>query len=341
MATNNQLNTPEPFAITSGGTGVTSVTTAPAATAWAGWDANKNLSANNLIEGYTTTVTGATTTTLVVGSTWQQFFTGSTTQTVLLPVTSTLALGQSFFIVNNSSGSVTVQSSGANNIQVMASNTTLIVTCILTSGTTAASWYADYNLQSALTLPLSLGNGGTGQSLISVNSAVFSTTSGGTSQLSTTLPSGLAATNMGLTTPSLGTPSSGTLTSCTGYTIANLSDVAWTDISGGLTFAGITSVSVAYARAKIIGKTCFFNISLTATGNGTNFGITGLPVTSVSVATEGGFINAVNNSVTVTNANWVIAASSTSITLKLGNNGSGWTASGGRDVFFQGFYETA
>jgi hypothetical protein len=133
------------IAIANGGTGVTSVTTAPAATAFAGWDANKNLSANNLIEGYATTATAAGTTTLTVSSAYQQFFTGSTTQTVLLPVTSTLALGQAFLIVNNSSGVVTVQSSGSNTITAMAASTVAVFTCILTSGTTAASWSSDYN----------------------------------------------------------------------------------------------------------------------------------------------------------------------------------------------------
>lgn len=130
--------------IVAGGTGVTSVTTIPTATSFAGWDANSNFSANSLIEGYATTATAAATTTLLVVSKKQQYFTGSTTQTVLLPVTSTLILGQQFYIVNNSSGVVTVQSSGANTIQAMAANTTLLVTCILTSGTTASSWNYQY-----------------------------------------------------------------------------------------------------------------------------------------------------------------------------------------------------
>lgn len=135
--------------VANGGTGKTSVTTAPAATSWAGWDANKNLSANSFIEGYATTATAAATTTLLVGSAYQQYFTGSTTQTVVLPVTSTLVLGQSFFIVNNSTGVVTVESSGANVIQAMAAGTSLLVTCILTSGTTAASWNAIYDSESS------------------------------------------------------------------------------------------------------------------------------------------------------------------------------------------------
>lgn len=65
-------------------------------------------------------------------------------------------------------------------------------------------------------LPLSLANGGTGQNLGAVNNAVFSTTSGGVAQLSTTLPSGLSATNITLITPALGTPSAAVLTNATG-----------------------------------------------------------------------------------------------------------------------------
>lgn len=137
--------------VVNGGTGVTSVTIAPVATAFAGWDANSNLSANNHLEGYATTATAAGTTTLVVGSANLQYFTGSTTQTVKLPVTSTLALGFSFWIVNLSSGVVTVQSSGANTIQAMAANTQMEVTCILTSGTTAASWSSSYGAITANT----------------------------------------------------------------------------------------------------------------------------------------------------------------------------------------------
>jgi len=93
---------------------------------------------------YTTTVTAAGTTTLTASSSYQQFFTGTTTQTVVLPVTSTLALGQSFRIVNNSTGIVTVTSSGANAVVAMNGGTVAIVTCILLSGTTAASWSITY-----------------------------------------------------------------------------------------------------------------------------------------------------------------------------------------------------
>lgn len=107
-------------------------------------------------QGYTTTATAAGTTTLTVASTQQQFFTGTTTQTVVLPVTSTLILGQSFTVVNNSTGAVTVQSSGANAIAAQPGGTTVEYVVILTSGTSAASWsvitHAAASLRSATTI---------------------------------------------------------------------------------------------------------------------------------------------------------------------------------------------
>lgn len=127
-------------AINHGGTGVTSVTSSPTASAWAGWDANKNFSANSVLEGYATTVTAAGTTTLTVGSAQHQFFTGTTTQTLLLPVVSTLVLGQTFTIVNNSSGVVTIQSSGGNIVQALPAITSAEVTCVAVTGTGSGSW---------------------------------------------------------------------------------------------------------------------------------------------------------------------------------------------------------
>lgn len=107
-------------------------------------DANANVTANNWLGGYSTIATAAGTTVLTVGSAFLQFFTGVTTQTVTLPVASTLTLGHQFEFYNASTGAVTVNSSGGNAVLILAGGTSAIVTCILTSGTTAASWYADY-----------------------------------------------------------------------------------------------------------------------------------------------------------------------------------------------------
>jgi hypothetical protein len=98
----------------------------------------------SVLSGYATTATAAGTTTLTVSSAGTEFFTGSTTQTVKLPVTSTLTLGQAFVIENNSTGAVTVQSSGANTVLVLGAATRARFTCIAITGTTASSWDAFY-----------------------------------------------------------------------------------------------------------------------------------------------------------------------------------------------------
>jgi hypothetical protein len=138
--------------------------------------------ANATLRGWTTTATAANTTTLTNASSHQQEFTGATTQTVVMPVTSTLALGWSFEIINNSTGSLTINSSGGNLIGTVTAGTTVSLVCVAITGTTAASWDFDIDGFSAQT--------GTG--------------------------SVVRATSPTLVTPVLGTPSSGTLTSCTG-----------------------------------------------------------------------------------------------------------------------------
>ncbi|MDE1868075.1 MAG: hypothetical protein KGI08_10265, partial [Thaumarchaeota archaeon] len=125
---------------TSTGTGVSAT---PTASIIAMWDANKNLSANNFIDGFTTTATAGATTTLTVSSTGVQVFTGSTTQTVTLPTTSIVA-GAQYVVINNSTGAVTVQSSGANTITVLAASTSAVFTAMVATPTTAANWNSQY-----------------------------------------------------------------------------------------------------------------------------------------------------------------------------------------------------
>lgn len=139
--TGSAANVTGTVATNHGGTGVTSVTTAPTASAFAGWDASSNLSANNLIEGYATTVTAAGTTTLTVASAGVQNFTGTTTQNAKLPVASTLTAGHTFIIQNQSTGAVTVQTSGLNTLATVGANQTATVTCVnAAGGTGTASW---------------------------------------------------------------------------------------------------------------------------------------------------------------------------------------------------------
>ena len=99
---------------------------------------------NNFVLGYTTTATAAGTTTLTNTSNNQQIFTGTSTQTVVMPVASTMTVGTRYVIENNSTGNLTVNSSGSNLIATVIPGTSIKITNILTSGTTAASW--DYEV---------------------------------------------------------------------------------------------------------------------------------------------------------------------------------------------------
>jgi hypothetical protein len=137
--TNKTLTTPV-INGTSTGTGVSAT---PTASIIPLWDANKNLSANNTLLGYTTTATAAGTNTLTVASTYVQVFTGSSTQTVKLPTTS-VPQGGSYEIINQSTGLVTVQSSGANTILVLAGLTSAIFTSAVATPMAAADWIPQY-----------------------------------------------------------------------------------------------------------------------------------------------------------------------------------------------------
>lgn len=179
------------------------------------------------LTGYTTTATAAGTTTLTAASTQKQFFTGTTTQTIVLPVTSTLVLGMGYLIENNSTGILTVQSSGANEITTISPGLTVLFTCILTSGTTAASWdSSQVGIGSGVALPVA--NGGTGQtSLSSVtvgtatniaggsNGTIPYQSAAGTTQMLAVGTAGQVLTSAGTAAPIWATPASKTWTAVT------------------------------------------------------------------------------------------------------------------------------
>ena len=94
--------------------------------------------------GFTSTATAAGTTTLTNTSSYYQLFTGTQAQTITLPVTSTLQTGWTFHICNNSTGTLTVNSSGGNSILNIPVGLTVMYTCIGTTLTTAADWESGY-----------------------------------------------------------------------------------------------------------------------------------------------------------------------------------------------------
>jgi hypothetical protein len=96
--------------------------------------------------GWATTTCSATVTTLTSISNRYQFFTGTTTQSVLLPVTSTLSTGQMWEIKNNTTNAViTVNSSGSDLVQTVTPGMKGKFTCIGTTSTDAIDWDSEVN----------------------------------------------------------------------------------------------------------------------------------------------------------------------------------------------------
>jgi hypothetical protein len=116
-------------------------------------DANANTQANNFISNLASTVTAAGTTTLTVSSAYFQVFTGTSNQTVVLPSATTLFIGQSFCMSNESTGIVTVNANGGGLIQTMAPGTHAIVVA-KTIATSAGTWDINYTSSSSLTNPM-------------------------------------------------------------------------------------------------------------------------------------------------------------------------------------------
>ncbi len=230
--------------------------------------------ASGTTPSYTTTATAAGTTTLTASSTKDQFFTGVTTQTCVLPVTSTLSLGRPFRIVNNSTGVVTVQSSGANTVVAMAALTELYLTCILTSGTTAASW--DFNYSPNGSLITGTGSG------VRAASPTFTGT--------VVLPSGQA-----LIAPALGTIASGDLSAGTGSlvnltTITTSANISINGLSVGRGGTGTTTntncafgVSALAANATDDYNVAFgYHALMSVTSGGSNLGMGGVSLDFVT-----------------------------------------------------------
>lgn len=279
----------------------TGVATASTANTLALRTSSGNLAAVNVIADYTTTATAAGTTTLTVGSTYQQYFTGATTQTVTLPVTSTLTLGHSFYIMNNSTGAVTINSSGGNVVLVVAGGTVGSVTCVLTSGTTAASWSPSYSGISVVTAKK-----------LTVNNTL---TLAGTDGTTMTFPASsdtVAGLGQAQTFSQKQTHTLGAVNSLNKFTSADFS------VTSNTTLADITGLSVTLVAGRNYAFEAFLPYSANVSG-GVKFG-TGGTVTTTRFRlvatihnTGGGTIADLNNTgstgaiggLTATTGGWV------------------------------------
>lgn len=126
--------------------------------------------ANANLMGFTSTATAGATTTLTNTSSYYQVFTGTLNQTVQLPATSTLAAGWSFHIVNNSTGTLTVQTATAVSLGTVPAGVTAMPTALNTTGDTATDWEFGYTDFSTLT--------GTGNNVLATSPTLTTPTLG-------------------------------------------------------------------------------------------------------------------------------------------------------------------
>ncbi len=87
-------------------------------------------SSNNFVNGFQSTVTSGATTVLISSSAQQQFFTGTGGQTVNLPSTTGLLTGQTYYIVNNTSGQLFIENTVSTPLLTMESDTTATFTVL-------------------------------------------------------------------------------------------------------------------------------------------------------------------------------------------------------------------
>jgi hypothetical protein len=117
----------------------TGVATAATASTLGLRDSNGNLLADNFIATKASTVNSGGTTTLTIADSQVQEFTGGAAQTVKLPTTGVPA-GNPWTMINNSSFTVSVQSSSGGAVFSLGASKILILTARIDNPTAAADW---------------------------------------------------------------------------------------------------------------------------------------------------------------------------------------------------------
>ena len=205
--------------------------------------------------GYTSTATGGTTTTLPAASTANQFFTGSTTQTVKLPSTATLTIGQEYYITNQSTGALTIQTSASGAITTIPAGAGAVFTV---ASVGAETWVTEFDGATSVTGSgaLVLGTSPTITSATLTTPAIGSAgfTVAGSSSGTTTVVATAAASGT-LTLPAatdtlVGRATTDTLTN---KTLTSAALTTPTIGSAGANFSGSTSGTITVAATAIAG----------------------------------------------------------------------------------------
>lgn len=251
---------------------VTSSST-PTANTISKWNTNVNFSANNFLSASTSIATAAGTTTLTVTSTNTQVFTGSTTQTVVLPNATTLVNGTEYFIINQSTGNITVNANGGTLIETLTalnnmrfiltnnssaagvwalqSNKTPKVTIFTNSGTWTPDPYAIYSRIQCQ------GAGGSSTSITGVSGSLSISASGGSgAYIEAIFPRLTSAQSVTVGTCTLGsnggTTSVGSLIVASGGTAGSATT---TGLIAGNVFTGTATVAATSVPTQAGGTT--------------------------------------------------------------------------------------
>ena len=274
--------------VANGGTGVTASSGANSVVLR---DANSNVTANSIFEGFTTVAAAGTTTTLTAASTPTYVVTGSGGQTYRLPDATTLPAGAIFSFNNNqTSGTVVVQNSAGTTLVTLQSGAFVDVT-LLVNSPAAGTW--DTHAQAPSNVSWSTNTLDWAGSITSStwNGVAVAANRGGTgvaNNVASTLTfSGAFGTTFTVTgTTSVTLPTSGTLAT-TSNTVASFSGGSTgltpsTATTGAVTLAGTLGVANGGTGAATLAAN---NVLL---GNGTSALQVVAPGTTGNVLTSNG-----------------------------------------------------
>ena len=139
----------------------------------------QNITISNILGDTAFNPTGGGTTTLTVASKKYQFFSGLLTQTLVLPDATTLQTGMKYYVDNDSTGDITVQTNGGATIQTVKTGGDVMFVCI-DNTTGAGVWdlnpYMKTDVNNVLTKSLTTAAGTTTLTPLILTSGTLNTT---------------------------------------------------------------------------------------------------------------------------------------------------------------------